>query len=193
VRITKTVYAILLGLCVLATCCFDACWPVPQPGTPAGGFPVTTQEAFVDSAGNPITSSLAVPGMAVTGVWLSDGTGAAGSATNFSVLTDDNGNAFVNNGRVNANWSSAIGWNNPECGASSAYFFVTPLVGVPWLCPIVVDTVSGNSSTHFVLPGAVPSTITSYGDFSTTYGEPQLRVYVGPAPLGLFQAFQRRA
>ncbi len=122
--------------------------------------------------------------MAVTGVWLSDGTGAAGSLENFSVLTDFNGNAFVNGGRVNAYWSSAIGWNDPECGANSGTFWVDPILGIGWLCPITVIAESANSSSHFVLPNAVPATITSYGNFSTIYGQPQLRVYTGGAAPG---------
>ena len=147
---------------------------------------MTTRSVLVDSSGDPVTSGQPVPGMAVTGIWLSDGSGgsAAGSARYFSVTTDSDGNAFVNQGRINAYWSSSIGWNNPECGANSGTFWADPIVGIGWLCPITVVEASANSSSHFVLPGAVPSTITSYGDFSTTYGEPQLRVYVGGATPG---------
>jgi hypothetical protein len=104
----KTAYACLLGLCVFVSCGFDGCTVAPQAGTTGGGFPVTTQSELVDSDGNPVTSALPVPGMPVTGVWLSDSTGAAGSEKNFTVKTDADGNAFVENGRVYANWSSAI-------------------------------------------------------------------------------------
>lgn len=178
----------LLALCVFVTC-GDDCWPVPQPGTPAGGFAVTTRGVTVDSAGN-VTGTWTEPNMYVTGGWLSDNSGAVGSVYNFppNLYTDDNGNAYINNGRIYANWSSSITWN-PDCNGytlnGATFYDVTPLVGIQWFCQIPVDDESGNSSTHFVLPGAIPSTITSYGDFSITYGDPVLRVYVGSATPGL--------
>lgn len=176
----RAVNAVLLALCVLVCAAPNNCGVAPQPGTPAGGFPVTTQTWLQDSVGNTIAES-PTPGIAVSGVWLSDGTGAAGSVKNFNVTTDANGNASVNDGRVNANWSTSVNWY-PPCGDitfQSAYVYTDPIIGIPWVCYVPVDTASENASTHFILPGAVPSTITSYGDFSTAYGEPQLRVYVG--------------
>ncbi|HTU42090.1 MAG TPA: hypothetical protein VMF10_10285 [Candidatus Aquilonibacter sp.] len=139
--------------------------------------------------GDPI-ASYGVPGIAVTGVWLSDGTGAAGSQLNFSVTTDVNGNAFVSNGRVNAYWSSAIGWNIPVCATSSGTFYVDPDVGIPWVCPTAEVSESQNSSTNFVLPAGAPSRITSYGDFTTAHGQPELRVYIGAASPGLVSTFR---
>jgi hypothetical protein len=117
----------------------------------------------------------------VTGGWLSDNSGAVGDVYNFALTTDDDGNAFVSNGRVYANWSSSITWNPPCNGYTldAADFSVNPINGVSWVCPITEDDESGNTSTHFVLPGAVPSALTSCADFSTTYGDPQLRVYIG--------------
>ncbi len=163
--------------------CGDSCLaPLPQPGSQTGGFPVSSQGAFVDGDGN-VTSTFTWGGTYVTGGWLSDNSGAAGSIYNFALTTDDNGNAFVGSGRVNSNWSSSITWgNNPSCNGSSVDagdFTVNPLLGIPWVCPIPEDTASANVSTNFVLPGSAPSTITGYGNFSTTYGEPQLRVFVG--------------
>ena len=137
-KIVKMVWAALLALCVFLACGFDGCTVAPQPGTPAGGFPVTTRSVLVDSSGNPITTGQPVPGMPVTGIWLSDGTGAAGSVEYFNVTTDFNGNSFVNGGRVYANWSSTIGWTNPQCTGNSGYFWVDPIVGIPWVCPITV-------------------------------------------------------
>jgi hypothetical protein len=176
----KMVLSALLALCVVITC-GDNCNVAPNPGTSGGGFPVTTTTEGVDSAGN-IIGPYPEPGQYVTGGWLSDDSGAAGSVKNFALTTDDNGNGYVANGRVYSNWSTSITWN-PAC---NGYTLQTgdvddldPGVGIPWLCQIPVDTEAENSSTHFVLPGAIPSTITSYGDFATTYGEPRLRVYVG--------------
>jgi len=191
-KIEKMVWSALLVLCVFVTC-GDACWPVPQPGTPAGGFPVTTNAQVFDSAGNLLASG-PVPNIYVTGGWLSDEYNeegvdiAAGSLENFAVTTDANGNAYVANGRVNANWSTSITWN-PACNGYTLDFGdvddLQPLVGIPWICTSVAAGESANSSTHFVLSGAAPSTVTSYGDFSTTYGEPELRVYVGGSAPGL--------
>lgn len=92
--VVKIICGALLALCVCVTCSFDGCTVAPQSGTYAGGFPVVTQTDLLDSDGNLITTEPA-PGIAVTGVWLSDGTGAAGSVENFSKTTDENGNAFV--------------------------------------------------------------------------------------------------
>jgi YVTN family beta-propeller protein len=163
----------------LATCCFDSCGVPAQPGTPAGGFPVTTYSVTEDTAGD-ILSTGVVSGTAVSGNWVSGGTG--GSVKSFAVTTDDNGNAYVSNGVVNADWTSTVGWAPVGCpapGSTTYPFYVNPVAGVDWICLIFQYTEEANTSTHFVLPNAVPSTITSYGDFSTTYGEPQLRVYVG--------------
>jgi len=44
--------------------------------------------------------------------------------------------------------------------------------GYGWDCVLTVEEEGGNVSTHFVLPGGAPSTITSYADFSATYGDP---------------------
>jgi hypothetical protein len=68
--IRRMVWSSLLALCVLVTC-GDACWPVPQPGTPTGGFPVSTGGITIDSAGN-VTSTFTYPGQYVTGGWLSE-------------------------------------------------------------------------------------------------------------------------
>jgi hypothetical protein len=177
----RIAYAMLLALCVLFTC-GDACWPVPQPGTATGGFPVSTVAQSVDSSGN-IMAAVTYGGEYVTGGWLSDNSGAAGSVKNFALTTDDDGNGFVNEGRVYANWSSSITWN-PACNGyilNAADFTVVPQNGIVWICPISSGDESANVSTHFVMPGAAPSSLTSYADFSTAYGEPQLRVYVGSA------------
>jgi len=144
---------------------------------------VTTNGETVDSDGN-VTSTFTYPGQYVTGGWLSDENGAAGSAYSFppNLYTDKNGNAYINNGRIYANWSSSVTWNPPCNGYTldaADFDDVNPLIGIQWVCQIPDDLESANTSTHFVLPGAVPSTITSYGDFSTTYGTPQLNVYVG--------------
>jgi YVTN family beta-propeller protein len=137
---------------------------------------------FVDGDGN-VTGTFTWGGTYITGGWLSDNSGAAGSLYNFALTTDDNGNGFVSSGRVYANWSSSITWgNNPSCNGYSIEeqdFAVNPLVGISWICPVPEGDAGGNVSTNFVLPGAAPSTLTGYGDFSTTYGNPQLRVYVG--------------
>ncbi|HWO37782.1 MAG TPA: hypothetical protein VNO32_54100, partial [Candidatus Acidoferrum sp.] len=143
--------------CVLLCAAPNSCTVAPLAGGAGGGFPVTTQTWLLDAAGNIIADS-PTPGIAVTGVWLSDGTGAAGSVYNFNVMTDFNGNASVYNGRVNANWSSAVYWN-PGCDGvtyQSDYFYSNPIIGVNWVCKISVNTESGNSSVHFVLPGGVP-------------------------------------
>jgi hypothetical protein len=94
----------LLTLCVLITCDFDSCNEPAQPGTAAGGFPVTTYSVTEDEDGNIIATGV-VPYTEVSGNWVSGGTG--GTVTSFGVsspfLTDRNGNGFVNNGVVNAN------------------------------------------------------------------------------------------
>lgn len=84
-------------------------------------------------------------------------------------------------GRVPANWSMQVNWE-PPCGAQTYVSRLGPgltSAGYVWTCFVIMDIESANSSTHFILPGEVPSTLTSYGDFSTTYGEPQLSVFVG--------------
>jgi hypothetical protein len=67
----KTVYVVLLTACILATCSFDSCGIPSQPGTVAGGFPVTTYSVTEDTAGN-ILSNGVVPGTGVTGNWVAD-------------------------------------------------------------------------------------------------------------------------
>jgi len=148
---------------------------------------VTSQTEGVDSAGNVVAGPYGEPGQYVTGQWDEDGDGAAGSELSFELTTDNNGNGYVTNGRVNAVWFVTINWN-PACNGDSyvsAFADVNPVVGVPWMCQVYVGDEGPYASTHFVLPGAVPPTITSYGDFSTTYGEPELEVYVGGPTPGL--------
>ncbi len=180
----KIVSAALLALCVFLTCNFDACGAPAQPGTPAGGFPVTTYSVTEDLDGN-ILSTGVVPYTEVSGNWVSGGTG--GSVTSFGVtgpfLTDENGNGFVNNGVVNADWTTTVGWPSTGCpafsGATTDALYVDPIDGIPWVCIFIQSTEGDNTSTHYALSGAAPSTITAYGNFSTTYGTPGLRVYVG--------------
>jgi len=175
----------LLGLCVFLTCNFDACGVTPQAGTPAGSFPVTTYSVTEDLNGN-ILSTGVVPGTQVSGNWVSGGTG--GSVTSFNLFTDANGNGFVNNGRVNADWTSTVGWAPVGCpapGSTTLPLFVDPINGVDWTCIIFVETEVNNTSTHYALSGATPSTITAYGNFSNTYGQPGLRVYAGGSPPSL--------
>jgi len=185
----KIVPIALLGLCVFLTCNFDGCGVPAQPGTPAGGFPVTTYSVTEDSNGN-IVSTGVVPFTEVSGNWVSGGTG--GTVTSFGVigpfLTDGDGNGFVSNGVVNADWTSTVGWAPVGCpapGSTTYPFYVDPIGGISWTCVIYVPAEAGTTSTHYVLSGAAPSTITAYGDFSTTYGDPVLKVYVGAATPGL--------
>ena len=181
----KIVFAFLLALCIYVVCGFDGCSVPPQPGTPAGGFPVTAANVLEDSAGNTISSGPA-PGVAVSGNWLADNTNAAGSTKSFALSTDENGNGFVAGGRINSEWESSVLWTAPCTlqGQTATFDNVGPIAGIGWACIEVIITETANSSTHFVLPGAAPSTLTSYGNFSTTYGEPQLRVYKGGAAPG---------
>lgn len=99
----KIVSIVSLALCLFFTCSFDNCGIAATPGTPAGGFPVTTYSVTEDQDGN-ILSTGVVPYTEVSGNWVSGGTG--GSVTSFGVnspfLTDANGNGFVNEGVVNA-------------------------------------------------------------------------------------------
>jgi hypothetical protein len=168
-------YTAALVLCVLATC-GDACWPVQQG---SGGFPVTTYSDLVDSDGNLIATAPS-PGESVSGTWLSDATGAAGSVYSFTGLTNINGQYYVANGRVPATWSLQVIWE-PACVEVTSGSTVQTITsnGFGWECVVTVTTEGGNSSTNFVLPGEVPSDLTSYGDFSATYGEPQLSVFAG--------------
>ncbi len=176
----------LLALCVLLTCNFDACGVPAQPGSPAGGFPVTTYSVTEDQDGN-ILSTGVVPYTEVSGNWVSGGTG--GSVTSFGVnspfLTDENGNGFVNNGVVNADWTTTVGWPSTSCpafsGSNTDALYVDPIAGIPWVCIFIQYTEEDNTSTHYALSGAAPSTITAYGDLVATYGDPGLRVYVGGA------------
>jgi hypothetical protein len=113
----RMVYATLLTLCIFVTCSFDGCTVPPQPGTSGGGFPVATETIVEDSSGTMISTS-PVPGIAVLGNWVEDNTNAAGSTKSFAVTTDDDGNAFVNGGRINSVWDTSILWN-PPCGTVS--------------------------------------------------------------------------
>jgi hypothetical protein len=93
---------------------------------------------------------------------------------------------FVTDGRVPANWSMQVAWN-PPCNQQTSQSQLVPdltAFGWEWTCVLTVDEISPNSSTHFAIPGQMPSTLTSYGGFSTTYGEPQLRVYAGGSTPG---------
>ena len=110
-----------------------------------------------------------------------------GSVTSFGVsapfLTDENGNGFVSSGVVNADWTTTVGWPSVGCpaftGATTDATVVNPITGIVWQCIVYQDTEEDNTSTHYALAGAAPATITAYGNFSTTYGTPGLRVYVG--------------
>jgi len=180
----KIVSIALLALCLFFTCNFDACSVPAQPGTPAGGFPVTTPSVTLDSSGN-VLSTGAIPYTEVSGNWVSGGTG--GSVKSFGVsapfLTDGNGNGFVNNGVVNADWTTTVGWPSIGCpafsGSNTGTLLVDPIDGIQWTCIFYQDAEVDNTSTHYALSGSTPSTITAYGDFTTTYGTPGLRVYVG--------------
>lgn len=174
----RVVSTCALALCVLATC-GDTCFP-NQGGSP--GFPVDTDYIAVDPSGN-VLGGGGVPGQAMTGIWLSDNSGASGSVYSFNVVTDGDGTALIANGRINANWSSQVLWYPPcgEVGSASQIFTDVTAIGFGFTCVLEIAPESANSSIHFVLPGAAPSTLTSYGNFSTTYGDPQLRVYVGGA------------
>jgi len=143
-------------------------------------IPLHVVRDLVDSSGNLIAVQ-PVPYTAVTGTWLSDDAGAAGSNLSFAQATDANGNYYVNNGRVNSNWYTTILWN-PPCGDITndwTYIYINPIVGIPWICTVIVNEEGDNASTHFVLPSAIPAALTSYGNFSTANGYPGLRVYVG--------------
>jgi YVTN family beta-propeller protein len=180
-KTSKIISTVLLALCVLATC-GDSCWPVQQ-GSP--GFPVDSDYIAIAPDGT-VLGGGGVPGQAMSGIWLSDNSGATGSVYSFNVLTDQDGTAMVTNGRINANWSSQIIWE-PPCGqvtSGSQIFTDVTAIGFGFTCILEIGVEGPNTSTHFVLPGATPSTITSYGDFSTTYGSPQLRVYIGAATPG---------
>jgi len=183
----------LLFLYVLLTC-GNSCLIAPNPGTQMGGFPVTSQGETL-FAGVVIAGPYAIPGQYVSGTWESDDSGAAGSIAPFGVTTDDNGNAFVNDGRVYANWATTIYWFGAGCNGynlMNGYVYdVNPLIGINWLCQTPQPDENDNTSTHFVLPGSIPSTITSYGDFSTTYGDPVLRIYgsgTNPKPVSTVTA-----
>ena len=83
----RILYVVLLTFCVIATC-GDSCSVAPTPGTYGGGFPVTSRSVLVDSAGNPVTSSVPAPLEAISGNWQADGSGAAGSTYNITLATD---------------------------------------------------------------------------------------------------------
>jgi YVTN family beta-propeller protein len=53
---------------------------------------------------------------------------------------------------------------------------------------LYIDTEGDNTSIHYALSGSAPSTITAYGDFTTTYGNPSLRIYVGGSSPGFANA-----
>ncbi len=91
VKTRKIICGALLGLCVLATC-GDSCLPGEQG---SGGFTVNTQSTLTDSDGNPITT-IPTPGEAISGSWLSDDSGAAGSVCSFAGSTNLVGQYSVN-------------------------------------------------------------------------------------------------
>jgi YVTN family beta-propeller protein len=156
-----------------------SCGSGPQHGTSTGGgFPVTTRTVLRDSFGNRITTSPA-PGEAVTGVWLSDNSGSVGNVKNFSITTSIDGNAFVASGRINANWSTQVRWQPPciDKFTASAILAVDKDNGIPWECDVFLEPSAAAASSHFALPNQLPTTLTGYGTFSSTYGLPQLRIY----------------
>jgi hypothetical protein len=178
----RIVQMALLGLCVFSTCA-DDCLP-NQTGSP--GFPVGAEEVITDTAGNYLGGG-PLAGQAVSGVWLSDGSGAAGSIYQFAGFTQADGGYMVSNGRINANWSAQIIWEPPcyDITSGSVLEYVTAY-GFTFDCDLTIGEVGPDtSSTHFVLPSALPAAITSYGDFTTTFGLPQLNVYAGAAAPGL--------
>jgi hypothetical protein len=181
-KVSKTMSTMMLTLVVLGTC-GDSCWPT-QAGS---GFPVDADFIIVDSSGN-IDGVGGVPDSEVSGFWLSDDAGATGSVYNFDGTTNDDGVYFVANGRIYANWQAQVSFN-PGCASlPQPYvqdFDDVTANGFGFTCTITVDTASANESNHFAFPGEVPSALTSYGDFSTAYGEPELRVYQGAASPGL--------
>lgn len=173
----KIVYTMLVGLCVFATC-NDSCLP-EQTGSP--GFPVDTNFVVVDEAGNYYGGG-PVPGQAVSGTWLSDNSGAVGTIYQFAAATDNDGTYLVSNARIPANWSLQVLWN-PPCVEQTSASRIVPMdaLGWEWTCEVIVTPeVAQNESTHFVLPGAIPSTITSYGDFSP----PTAALNSGSTPVG---------
>jgi YVTN family beta-propeller protein len=183
----RVAYGVLLAFCVVVCAAPNSCSVAPQ-GSP--GFPVDSDYIAIDSAGN-VLGGGGVPGQSMSGIWLSDNSGATGSVYSFNVLTDQDGTAMITNGRINANWSSQVIWNPPcdQVTSASQIFTDVTAFGFGFSCVLTIGTESANSSTHFVIPGSLPSTLTSYGNFSTAYGEPGLRVYVGSPTPSLVSTF----
>jgi len=174
---SKTRRGLASALAVLVSCLTGCFGSGPGSSGNIGGlFVFTVDEVIVGGVPQPTTPH---PGVFVAGSWDSDiGTNSAGDVLTFDITTDDQGQDFVVDGRLPAVWTSGAIWNVP-CGntVGSANFNVTLAnPNIEWACVTSIDA----STPSFALSGSLPSTfeVQSSG-ISTTYGMPQLDVYLG--------------
>ena len=153
--------------------------PLP-PTTDNGGW---TLETTYTAQTGPI--SIPAPGTTVTGVWLADGSGAGGDASEWVHTTGPDAQVPILNGRVPATWN--LVWNAsqsyPICDGVSA-------TGTPSYAGVVeefgcfyTETTEAEPTTFVYSPAPInlnsppgTSTITGAG-FSSDYGMPVVQYF----------------
>lgn len=177
---TRIQQGFLLALTLSIFCltgCFGGGPGAPPPGDIGGFFVYTVDVIVVGGVPEPPTPH---PGVAVGGAWVEDiGTTAAGNVFDFEVITDDQGQDFITDGRIPAVWQSGVTWNVP-CGTTfdTGSFNVT--IAQPYIAWECKYLIAADATPSFSLSGSLPSTFNvQYTGISSTYGMPQMNVYKG--------------
>jgi len=164
----------VLVVAAIAGC--DDTGPTLPPTTSGGGWFINT--IFIPAQG-PIS---VVGDVGVSGTWQSDGAGAKGDASAFTVVTDSSaGLAAVVNGRVPATWKLTWKAGGPlECDGHSANATPAQQGDVEeFICfEIVIPTVGFSFSPNPLFQDNPPSMSTIHGKgFSSQYGMPLVQYY----------------
>lgn len=174
----KYIYLVLLPILLVLVSCPKT--PLPQ-STPGGGFSLGTFFAPLDG---PVT---AAPNTNFTGTWVSDDSGAAGSASSINATTTSNAFIALPGKRAPATWKWT--WISPspvaQCagvtaqgdvslGALEEFWCVErPASTIPLIAsPTPIDLAS--------LPSTVSISNAPSGSFVSTYGMPQAQ-YIDPS------------
>jgi hypothetical protein len=170
-RLLKQILLVLLVAAVVG--CDDG--PTLPPTTSGGGWIIQTE--FFPAEG----AIMIVGDVGVTGAWQSDGAGAVGDASPFTVVTNGDGLAAVANGRVPATWKLTWAAGGPlECDGHTA----TATPGIQGaleelICfEVVIPTAGFYFSPNPLYRSAPPATSTIHGaGFSQAHGMPLVQYY----------------